>query len=121
MYIEVEKNNNVYEVTPNATPSANNKLYAFMNDDEPDEGVYFSSPIPPASKEDAVLYKSSLPIMISGLAGLNEWFTENKLTFGQGDTYIKVSDTEIIINGLDYGGDWHFYRDSEHDIEINVW
>ena len=120
MYIQVEKNNNKYEVTPNVTPSTNNKLYAFVSDEESDAGLYLPSPIPPATKEDLVCIPINQTFIQTSVNELNEWFKNKIIDPNDITEYTKVSDTEIIYSGPGYGG-WHFYRNAEYDVEINVW
>ena len=98
----------------------NNKLYAFVNDEEHDAGLYLPTPVLPESKEDLVcipMYNSYINLDIREL---NEAFENLKLDPTDITEYTKVSDTEIIFGGGSYGGAWHFYRNTDYDVEINI-
>lgn len=107
-------------VTLSNIPSGgSNKLYAFLLEGEIDEGLYLSSPIPPATKEDLVCIPMNVGIIQTSIGNINSWFENKRVDPDDITEYTKVSDTEIFYEGPGYNG--HLYRNSEYDVEINVW
>ncbi|WP_405291970.1 hypothetical protein [Methanobrevibacter sp.] len=104
----------------NIPSGGNNKLYAFTLEGETDEGLYLSSPIPPATKEDLVCIPMNIGSIQTTIGNISSWFENNRVDPNDITEYTKVSDTEIIYEGPGYN-EAHVYRNAEYDVEINVW